>query len=56
MAVALRHRDKGIAKVKQVLVMEFHTEVIAGMENRLATIATIVRMGPLWACWGPSPA
>jgi biopolymer transport protein ExbB len=52
MAVALRHRDKGIAKVKQVLVMEFHTEVIAGMENRLATIATIVRMGPLLGLLG----
>jgi biopolymer transport protein ExbB len=52
MAVALRHRDKGIGKVKQVLVMEFHTEVIAGMENRLATIATIVRMGPLLGLLG----
>jgi biopolymer transport protein ExbB len=52
MAVALRHRDKGIAKVKQVLVMEFHTEVIAGMENRLASIATIVRMGPLLGLLG----
>ena len=52
MAVALRHRDKGIAKVKQVLVLEFHTEVIAGMENRLASIATIVRMGPLLGLLG----
>ena len=45
MAVGLRVRDKGIAKVKQVLVMEFHTEIIAGMETRLATISTIVRVG-----------
>lgn len=52
MAVALRHRDKGMARVKQVLVLEFHTEVIAGMENRLATIATIVRMGPLLGLLG----
>jgi biopolymer transport protein ExbB len=52
MAVALQYRDKGIAKVKQVLVMEFHTEVVAGMENRLASISTIVRMGPLLGLLG----
>lgn len=52
MAVALQYRDKGIAKIKQVLVMEFHTEVIAGMENRLASISTIVRMGPLLGLLG----
>jgi biopolymer transport protein ExbB len=52
MAVALKNRDKGIAKIKQILVMEFHTEVIAGMENRLASIATIVRMGPLLGLLG----
>jgi biopolymer transport protein ExbB len=52
MAVALKFRDKGLAKVKQVLIMEFHTEVIAGMENRLASIATIVRMGPLLGLLG----
>jgi biopolymer transport protein ExbB len=51
-AVALQHRDKGLAKVKQVLVMEFHTEIIAGMENRLASISTIVRMGPLLGLLG----
>ena len=32
--------------------MEFHTEVISGMENRLATISTIVRMGPLLGLLG----
>ncbi|AGA31551.1 MotA/TolQ/ExbB proton channel family protein [Singulisphaera acidiphila] len=52
MAVALKNRSKGIAKIKQLLVMEFHTEVIAGMENRLATISTIVRMGPLLGLLG----
>ena len=52
MAVALRNRDKGIAKIKQLLVLEFHTEVIAGMENRLASIGTIVRMGPLLGLLG----
>jgi biopolymer transport protein ExbB len=52
MAVALVNRDRGLAKVKQLLVMEFHTEVIAGMENRLASIATIVRMGPLLGLLG----
>ena len=51
-AVALTHRDEGVAKVKQALVLEFHTEVIAGMENRLATIGTIVRMGPLLGLLG----
>jgi biopolymer transport protein ExbB len=52
LAVALANRDKGIAKIKQLLVMEFHTEVIAGMENRLASISTIVRMGPLLGLLG----
>ncbi|MBX6316668.1 MAG: MotA/TolQ/ExbB proton channel family protein [Isosphaeraceae bacterium] len=52
MAVALRNRDKGLAKIKQLLVMEFHTEVIAAMENRLASISTIVRMGPLLGLLG----
>ncbi len=52
MAVALQYRDRGLAKVKQVLVMEFHTEVVAAMENRLASIATIVRMGPLLGLLG----
>ena len=51
-AVALKHRDKGLMKIKQVLVMEFHTEVIASMENRLASISTIVRMGPLLGLLG----
>src|SRR3954467_7237923 len=52
LAVALKNREKGIAKIKQILVMEFHTEVIAGMENRLASISTIVRMGPLLGLLG----
>jgi biopolymer transport protein ExbB len=52
MAVALQHRDQGLAKVKQMLVMEFHTEVVSGLENRLATIGTIVRMGPLLGLLG----
>jgi biopolymer transport protein ExbB len=51
-AVALRNRDKGLAKIRQLLVTEFHTEVIAGMENRLASISTIVRMGPLLGLLG----
>ncbi len=52
MAVALKNRDKGVSKVKQLLVLEFHTEVISGMENRLASIGTIVRMGPLLGLLG----
>jgi biopolymer transport protein ExbB len=46
-SVALRNRAKGLAKIKQLVVSEFHSEVIAGMENRLGSISTIVRMGPL---------
>jgi biopolymer transport protein ExbB len=46
-AVALRSRSKGLAKIKQLAVTEFHSEVIAGMENRLGSVSTIVRMGPL---------
>jgi biopolymer transport protein ExbB len=45
--VALRNKGKGLAKIKQLVVTEFHSEVIAGMENRLGSISTIVRMGPL---------
>ncbi len=52
MAVALANRSKGLAKVKQLLVMEFHTEVVAAMENRLASLSTIVRMGPLLGLLG----
>jgi biopolymer transport protein ExbB len=51
-AVALGNRDKGLAKIKQLLVSEFHTEVIGGMENRLASVSTIVRMGPLLGLLG----
>jgi biopolymer transport protein ExbB len=51
-SVALRNRDKGLVKIKQLLVTEFHTEVIAGMENRLASVSTIVRMGPLLGLLG----
>jgi biopolymer transport protein ExbB len=51
-AVALKYRDDGLGKVKQTLVMEFHTEVISAMETRLASISTIVRMGPLMGLLG----
>ena len=51
-AVALENRAKSMAKIKQLLILEFHNEVIAGMENRLASISTIVRMGPLLGLLG----
>ena len=51
-AVALTNRAKGLAKIKSLLVMEFHTEVIAALDNRLATLSTIVRMGPLLGLLG----
>jgi len=50
--VALRNRLKGMAKIKQLVVTEFHSEVIAGMENRLGSVSTIVRMGPLLGLLG----
>ena len=52
MAVALANRPKGLAKIKALLVMEFHTEIIAALDNRLATLSTIVRMGPLLGLLG----
>ncbi len=51
-AVALQNRDKGLSRIKQIVVTEFHSEVVAGMENRLGSISTIVRMGPLLGLLG----
>ena len=51
-AVALQNREKGLAKIKQLVVTEFHSEVVAGMENRLGSVSTIVRMGPLLGLLG----
>ena len=47
-----RTATRGWPRSSSSLVMEFHTEVIAGMENRLASISTIVRMGPLLGLLG----
>lgn len=52
MAVAVANHHRGLAKVKALLVSEFHTEVISVLEMRLASIATIVRMGPLMGLLG----
>lgn len=52
MAMSLRNRSKGLAKVKQLLVTDFHTEVISGLENRVASLATAARMGPLLGLLG----
>ena len=51
-AVGLKNRHKGLARVKQLLVMEFHTEVVSSMENRLASISTAARLGPLLGLLG----
>ena len=51
-AVALQNRDKGPGRIKQLVVTEFHSEVVAGMENRLGSVSTIVRMGPLLGLLG----
>ena len=50
--MALKNRDKGLNKVRQLVVTEFHSEVVAGMENRLGSVSTIVRMGPLLGLLG----
>ena len=50
--MALKNRDKGLNKVTQLVVTEFHSEVVAGMENRLGSVSTIVRMGPLLGLLG----
>ena len=50
--MAFKNRDKGLAKIKQLVVTEFHSEVVAGMENRLGSVSTIVRMGPLLGLLG----
>ncbi len=52
MAVGLKNRHKGLTRVKQLLVMDFHTEVLSTMENRLASIGTASRMGPLLGLLG----
>ena len=51
-SVALQNRTKSLGKIKQLLVSEFHTEIIAPMEIRLASIGTIVRLGPLLGLLG----
>lgn len=45
--VALQTREKGMARVKQALPIEFHAEVASQVERRLGTISTIAKMGPL---------
>lgn len=51
-AVALKNRERGLSKIRQIVVTEFHSEVVAGMENRLGSVSTIVRMGPLLGLLG----
>lgn len=46
-AVALKARDRGLAKVKQALPVEFHSEIASKIERRLSSISTIAKMGPL---------
>ena len=50
--VALQNRARSLTKIKQLLVSEFHTEIIAPMEIRMASIGTIVRLGPLLGLLG----
>jgi biopolymer transport protein ExbB len=52
MAVGLKNRHKGLSRVKQILVMEFHTEVVGPMESRIAAIGTAAKMGPLLGLLG----
>jgi biopolymer transport protein ExbB len=46
-AVGLKARPKGLAKVKQALVMDFHTEVVSPLERRMMSLGTASRLGPL---------
>ena len=48
----MQHRDKGLAKIKQLLVMEFHTVVVSKMENRLAAITTASKLATLLGLLG----
>ena len=50
--VGLQNARKGLAKVKQLLVMEFHTQIISAMENRLASVATAAKLAPLLGLLG----
>ncbi len=51
-AVGLAVMHKGLAKVKQALVSEFHTQIIASMENRLTSISTAAKLEPLLGLLG----
>lgn len=50
--VGLQNLHKGLAKIKLLLVMEFHTQVISSMENRLASVATAAKLAPLLGLLG----
>ncbi|RUL85257.1 MotA/TolQ/ExbB proton channel family protein [Tautonia sociabilis] len=50
--VGLENLHKGLAKIKQLLVMEFHTQVISAMENRLASVVTAAKLAPLLGLLG----
>ncbi|CAN5787507.1 hypothetical protein BH23PLA1_BH23PLA1_03520 [soil metagenome] len=50
--VGLTTMGKGLAKVKQALVSEFHTQIISAMENRLASIGTAAKLEPLLGLLG----
>jgi biopolymer transport protein ExbB len=47
LAVGLKTRPKGLAKVQQALVMDFHTEVVSPLERRMMSLGTASRLGPL---------
>jgi biopolymer transport protein ExbB len=50
--VGLQNLRRGLAKIKQLLVMEFHTQVISAMENRLASVVTAAKLAPLLGLLG----
>ncbi|WP_169977669.1 MotA/TolQ/ExbB proton channel family protein [Tautonia rosea] len=51
-AVGLQNLHKGLAKIKLLLVMEFHTQIISSMENRLASVVTAAKLAPLLGLLG----
>ena len=50
--VGLQNMAKGVAKIKLLLVMEFHTQIISTLENRLSSVVTAAKLAPLLGLLG----
>lgn len=47
LGIGLKNRHKGLSKVRQRMVMEFHSEVVSPLESRVGSLGAASRMGPL---------